>query len=191
MGRVKLPAPGQHNVYNALAAMSVGHLVGMDFQDMFHSLTDFQLPQRRFQVLRMNGSVVIDDYAHLPKEIEVTLSAIRNGWQPGKIMALFQPHRFSRTKHINGQFGSAFEEADEVIVTGIYPAFERPIPGITSDLIYQSIKKSGSKKVRRILDREEILDYLKSNLKKGDFVVGLGAGDIWKVTEKVSKINPA
>jgi len=186
-GRLKLPAPGKHNVYNALGAMSIGHMVGMDFDQMTDILQGFELPNRRFQILRNNGHVIIDDYAHLPEEIEVTLEAIKEGWDPDRVVAVFQPHRFSRTKHINGQFGDSFKFADTVVVTDIYPACERPIPGVTSELIVNSIKKKKSRGVHRILNREKLYSFLVQNVEKGDFVVGLGAGDIWKTTKKLAE----
>ena len=187
VGRVELPAPGYHNVSNALAALSVGYKVGMNFQEMIGLLKEVELPQRRFQVLQNNGSVIIDDYAHLPEEIEVTLEAVKRGWDPERVVAVFQPHRFSRLKHINGQFGSSFKFADEVVVTGIYPAFESPIPGITSQLVIKSINKHNQSSVRKIDDLEEVYDFLEKNIKKGDFLVGLGAGDIWKITHKLAR----
>ncbi|MFW6012776.1 MAG: UDP-N-acetylmuramate--L-alanine ligase [Candidatus Bipolaricaulota bacterium] len=191
LGRATLPAPGRHNVYNALAAMAVGYKAGLGFSEMMDLLSEIELPQRRFQVIKNNGSVVIDDYAHLPEEIEVTLEAVKNGWNPDRVVAIFQPHRFSRTKHINGQFGSSFELADLVVVTEIYPAFERPIPGITSQLIFQSIENHNGSRVQRILDRDEVLHFLQRNVKQGDFLVGLGAGDVWKLTHQFSKLPVA
>lgn len=183
---LKLPAPGKHNAYNLLAAMSICHKVGMEFEEMTKLTEELQLPKRRFQILENNGSVIIDDYAHLPKEIEVTLKAIKEGWDPKRVVAVFQPHRFSRTKHINGQFGDSFRLADQVIVTGIYPASEQPIPGITSQLILSSVKKQKSVESHHILDKEEIYRFLNRELQPGDFLVGLGAGDIWKTTHKLA-----
>ncbi len=187
IGTVKLPAPGKHNVYNALAAMSICHKAGIKFKEMRNLIEELQLPKRRFQILEKNGSVIIDDYAHLPKEIEVTLEAIKEGWDPERMLAVFQPHRFSRTKHINGQFGDSFQLADQVIITGIYPASEQPIPGITSQLILSSVEKQESVESHRILDRAKIRKFLKKELRPGDFLVGLGAGDIWKTTHDIAQ----
>ncbi len=187
VGTVNLPAPGRHNVYNALAALSLGYKAGMDFSEMSEIMEEFQLPKRRFQVLRNNGSIIVDDYAHLPKEIEVTLDAVREGWNPNRILAVFQPHRFSRTKHINGQFGDSFQSADMVVITGIYPASETPIPGVTSQLIQKSVEKKKEDNVFRILEREELYKFINEEIEEGDFLIGLGAGDINQFTRKLAE----
>ncbi|MFP4135614.1 MAG: UDP-N-acetylmuramate--L-alanine ligase [Candidatus Acetothermia bacterium] len=187
VGSIKLPAPGKHNVYNALAAMSLGYRSGMRFDRMAEILKEFQLPKRRFQVLQNNGSIIVDDYAHLPKEIEVTLDAVKRGWDPNRILAVFQPHRFSRTKHINGQFGDSFKDADMVVITGIYPASETPIPGVTSQLIQKSVEKTKKRNVYRILEREELYSFVNEELREGDFLIGLGAGDINQFTRSIAK----
>jgi len=186
VGNVSLPAPGRHNVYNALASMALGYKAGMDFSKMTEIMEDFQLPKRRFQVLQNNGSIIVDDYAHLPKEIEVTLDAVREGWDPNRILAIFQPHRFSRTKHINGQFGNSFQSADMVVITGIYPASETPIPGVTSQLIQKSVEKKKEDNVFRILEREELYRFINEEIEEGDFLIGLGAGDINEFTRKLA-----
>lgn len=186
VGKVNLPAPGKHNVYNALAALSLGYKSGMDFSKMAEILEEFQLPKRRFQVLQNNGSIIVDDYAHLPKEIEVTLDAVKKGWNPNRILAVFQPHRFSRTKHINGQFGDSFQSADMVVITGIYPASETPIPGVTSQLIQKSVEKKKEDNVFRILERQELYNFINEKIEEGDFLIGLGAGDINQFTRKLA-----
>ncbi|MFQ5793945.1 MAG: UDP-N-acetylmuramate--L-alanine ligase [Candidatus Bipolaricaulia bacterium] len=184
-GEVKLPIPGRHNVYNALAAMLVGWEVGMSFAEMAAILENFAPPQRRFQLLNQtNGRIVVDDYAHLPAEIEANLEAIREGWKGVRLIAIFQPHRFTRTQYINGRFGSSFDLADTVIVTDIYPAFEDPIPGINASIIVNSIAAHGHDRVHYIPDQVEIFDYLKQHSQSGDFIISFGAGDIWKVTQQ-------
>ncbi|MFP3953240.1 MAG: UDP-N-acetylmuramate--L-alanine ligase [Candidatus Acetothermia bacterium] len=185
-GKVKLPAPGKHNVYNALAAISLGYKAGLDFDVMIRGLAEFQLPNRRFQVLKNNGMIIVDDYAHLPREIEVTLKAVKEGWDPNRLLTVFQPHRFSRTQHINGQFGDSFELADIVVITEIYPASETPIPGVTSQLIQKSVEKKKNDGVYRIRDKDELMAFISDNLRKGDFLIGLGAGDINEFTEKLA-----
>jgi UDP-N-acetylmuramate--alanine ligase len=187
LGRVDLPAPGKHNVYNALASLSLGYKSGMKFTKMMEILERFQLPRRRFQILQNNGSIIVDDYAHLPKEIEVTLNAVKEGWNPNRILAVFQPHRFSRTKHINGQFGDSFKTADMVVITGIYPASETPIPGVTSQLIQKSVEKTKKKGVYRILERDKLYDFVTNTMKEGDFLIGLGAGDINQFTRSLAE----
>ncbi len=187
-GRVELPAPGKHNVYNALAALLAGWAVGLDFPQMAGALREFALPERRFQVLRQDGITVVDDYAHLPEEIEANLAAIRRGWRPRRVIAIFQPHRFTRVKYINGQFAHSFDLADMVIVTDIYPAFEAPIPGVEAAQIVRSLEQRGKCSVSYIPDKGEIIRFLLEHLQPGDFIIGFGAGDIWQVTRRLAEL---
>jgi len=187
IGKIELQIPGRHNVYNALAAMLAGYEVGLEFTEMATILRDFRLPERRFQILSDNGIMVIDDYAHLPEQIELNLKAIREGWGPRRrVIALFQPHRFTRTKYINGRFSSSFDLADIVVVTEIYPAFEKPIPGIDAQIIVEAIKRreSNRNEVHYIPEKERICDFLQELVQPEDFIIGFGAGDIWKVLYK-------
>lgn len=181
LGGVSLPAPGRHNVYNALAALLAGQKLGLDFVEMAAALRGFSLPERRFQVFHHDGMMIVDDYAHLPEEIEANLSAIRAGWRPKRLIALFQPHRFSRLRYINGRFARSFDKADMVIVTDIYPAGEPPIPGIDAALLVRGLRRYG-KSVKYIPQHEEIADLLRRDLRPGDFLIVLGAGDIWQVS---------
>ncbi|MFQ6117765.1 MAG: UDP-N-acetylmuramate--L-alanine ligase [Candidatus Bipolaricaulia bacterium] len=181
VGEVSLPAPGRHNVYNALAALLAGWELGLDFAEMAAALRKFTLPERRFQVLHRDGVMIVDDYAHLPEEIEANLAAIRAGWQPKRLIALFQPHRFTRLQYINGRFARSFALADFVIVTDIYPAGEPPIPGIDAALLVRGLRRYG-KSVQYIPQHEEIVDHLRRELSPGDFLIVLGAGDIWRVS---------
>jgi UDP-N-acetylmuramate--alanine ligase len=177
---VHLHVPGRHNVYNALAAMLAGHQMGLEFVQMAQILAEFELPERRFQVVAQNGMMLVDDYAHLPEQIETNLETIRSGWQPRRVIALFQPHRYTRTQYINGRFGRSFDLADIVVVTDIYPAFESPIPGINAHLIVNSIR-SRRRSVHYLPAPEELLCFLQRTARPGDFIIGFGAGDLWKV----------
>jgi UDP-N-acetylmuramate--alanine ligase len=188
---VTLNVPGKHNIYNALGAMLAGYQVGLDFQNMSEILSVFELPERRFQVLVQNGIMLVDDYAHLPEQIETNLKTIREGWKPRRVIALFQPHRYTRTHHINGRFSQVFGLADVVGITDIYPAFEKPIPGVHADLIVQSLREH-HQDVHYLSSQKTTLKFLQEKAQPGDFVIGFGAGDIWKVlyqfaeTKKVS-----
>lgn len=184
VGRVRIPVPGRHNVYNALAAIGVGREVGLDFSEMIPIMKDFSPPERRFQTIRNDGVMIIDDYAHLPKEIETNLEAIQNGWGSRRLIAVFQPHRFTRTKYLKTSFTRSFDLADVVIITNIYPAFEDPIPGVDAKKIASSIKKRKRTKVYYLPDKEKIYSFLKDSTQSGDFIIGFGAGDIWKVMYK-------
>ena len=181
VGEVSLPAPGQHNVYNALAALLAGAELGLGFAEMAAALRWFALPERRFQVLCQDGVTIIDDYAHLPEEIEANLLAIRSGWRPRRVIAIFQPHRFTRLKYVGGRFARSFDLADLVIVTGVYPAGELPIPGVDTAPLLRALQRCG-KRVKYIPEKEEIADLLRRRLHPGDFIITLGAGDIWQVS---------
>ncbi len=187
VAHVFLPAPGDHNVRNALCAIGAANLVGVPLADAAEAIADFQLPKRRFQLLEENGVTVVDDYAHLPEEIEVTLQAIRSGWTDRRIVAVFQPHRYSRTQAIGNEFGAAFRLADTVVVTPIYAAYEAPIPGVTSQSIVDSISRNTGSDPLLIHDKEEVLSFLKRYIEPGDFIISFGAGDIWTVTTSLSR----
>jgi len=184
---VFLPAPGDHNVRNALCAIGAAKLAGVPLADAAHALADFQLPKRRFQLLEENGVTVVDDYAHLPEEIEVTLQAIRTGWTDRRIVAVFQPHRYTRTQAIGDEFGAAFRLADTVVITPIYPAHETPIPGVTSQRIVDSIARRTGNDPLLMHSKDEILSFLKRYIEPGDFIISFGAGDIWTVTTSLSR----
>jgi len=183
---VFLPAPGDHNVRNALCALGTASLAGVNLTEAADALASFRLPHRRFQLLEENGVTVVDDYAHLPEEIEATLKAIRDGWNGRRIVAIFQPHRYTRTLAIGNEFGRAFREANTVVVTSIYPAMEQPIPGVSSQKIVEAIARSTNVDLCFIQSKEEVITFLKSYIEPGDFIISFGAGDIWTVTEELS-----
>jgi len=187
IARLCLPAPGRHNVMNALCAIGAAILAGVDPARACAALESFVLPHRRFELLEENGVTVIDDYAHLPEEVEATLQAIRGGWPGRRIVAVFQPHRYTRTRDLGSAFGAAFAEADVTIVTDIYPACEAAIPGVTSEIIVQAIRQRSEARVCAIPDKQEALEYLKAAIEPGDFIVSFGAGDIWTVTEELAE----
>ncbi len=177
IGHAELPLPGIHNVYNALAAFLVGRQLGLSFADMVAHLRDFALPERRFQVLVQNGITLIDDYAHLPEQIQTNLHAIRRGWHPLRVIALFQPHRFTRTYYLGRNFSTSFDLADMVILTDIYPAFERPIPGVDVQLILGALRRRHNA-VTYLPRGEGFTRKLQEFLRPGDFIIGFGAGDL-------------
>ena len=183
----QLSVPGLHNVYNATAAIAVAHKIGVDPDGIFDALKTFHGVQRRFQIISKDSDfTVVDDYAHHPTEIKATLETARACCM-GKIYAIFQPHRYTRTKILANEFGEAFSLADEVIVTQIYSAGEQPIPGVTSQLICDAIKKNG-KNVTYIDKQEDIPSYLLKKLMPGDFVITIGAGDINKTAYKLAQV---
>lgn len=188
LGEVKIHIPGRHNVQNSLAVVAVGMRVGLTFEQIATGLGAFRGVQRRFQVIGRNENLmVVDDYAHHPSEIKATLSAARAGTYGDRIIGIFQPHRYSRTQSFAKEFGGAFSQADEVVVTDIYGAGEDPIPQVTSDLIVQSLRDNQHPSVHYVSGLERVEDYVASIIKPRDLVITLGAGDVWKVAESLSR----
>lgn len=185
VGEVLLPAPGSHNVQNALAALLAGWESGLDFAQMIGALQEFTLPERRFQILHHDGVVIVDDYAHLPEQIEANLAAIRAGWRPRRVIAIFQPHRFSRMGSISARFVHSFDSVDRLIVTPIYPAGEAPLPGVDVTSLVRALRACG-KRVEYIADQEEVIAALRREIRSGDFLISFGAGDLWQVSRSLA-----
>lgn len=183
LGKIKLNIPGLHNVRNSLVAVTIAHEMGVDFEIIKKALESFTGVYRRFEKKYDNDIMVIDDYGHHPTEINVTLDGIRRGWNR-RLVAVFQPHLYSRTKDFYSEFGRSFLNSDIFICTDVYPAREKPIEGITGEMIADVAKKFGHKNVFYEPDKTKVPDLLKKIYKKGDIVITLGAGDIWKFGEK-------
>ena len=186
LGRRSIPVPGTHNVLNALCALGAVLAAGGDVHAAADALGDLSLPHRRFEVLEENGVTVVDDFAHTPEEVEATLRAIREGWSGRRIVAVFQPHRYTRTQNMARDFGHAFSEADIVIVTNIYSACEQPVPGVSSAGIVDAVLETADSCVYFIPHKEEVVAQLKALVRPGDFIISVGAGDIWTVTEELA-----
>ncbi len=181
MGKVSINMPGMHNVYNALAAITVAWELDIPFNVIQESLNKFGGVNRRFYVKgKIGETIVIDDYAHHPVEIKATLEAAK-GFNK-KIIGIFQPHRYSRTKELLEQFATAFYNADKLIVTDIYAASEEPIEGVDAKKVYERIKEYGHKDVHYISGFENIAAFLLNSV-DDSIVITLGAGDVWKVGE--------
>ncbi|NTW48533.1 MAG: UDP-N-acetylmuramate--L-alanine ligase [Chlorobiales bacterium] len=196
VGELKLNVPGLHNIKNALAAASVGLELGLSFSQIQKALEGFGNVRRRFQIKYQEegkgGGMVIDDYAHHPTEVRATLDAARSGWPEQMLVAVFQPHLYSRTKSFYDEFGSALAVADEVFVTDVYPAREdkNNFPGITGALVAEAAKKAGQSKVEYITDREMLIERLVREAMQGKMIVTMGAGDITNMAnEIVSKLK--
>jgi UDP-N-acetylmuramate--alanine ligase len=184
IGQVNFQLPGLHNVYNALAALSVGMELEIPFPLIQQALEGFSGIQRRFEIKGEAGKImVVDDYGHHPTEIRATLRAARQGWRDRRLVVVFQPHRYSRTEALLQKFIEAFDEADFLILTRIYPAGEAPIPGVEADLISQGIQQRNHPPILYLEEKEDILRHLRELKRPGDIILTLGAGDIWKVGE--------
>lgn len=180
-GELLLQLPGLHNVKNALAALGVAEELNIDFDITRRALEKFKGVERRFEIKgEAQGIMVVDDYAHHPTEIKATLAAAREGWQR-RLIAVFQPHLYTRTRDFAQDFGVSFSDADVLIVTGIYGAREKPIFGVTGELVVAAARQAGKKEAHYIAEKNEIITALKNVARSGDIVVFLGAGDIWKV----------
>ena len=185
LGRVRLNMPGVHNVYNALAAIAVGMELEIAFGTIKEALEGFTGVGRRFELKGETGGIaIIDDYAHHPEEIKVTVAAAK-GLGERRIIALFQPHRYTRTRDLFEEFLSAFAGADALFITDIYPAGEDPIPGVTAEALCRAIEQRGSTEVRYVPDREHLVDEILPILRPGDIVMTLGAGNIWETSEAI------
>ena len=185
LGEISLLVPGIHNVKNCLAALCVGLELEIPFEKMKKALSEFKGVSRRFEIKgEIDGVMIADDYAHHPTEIKATLKAARDGYKK-RIIAIFQPHLYSRTRDFYKEFGKSFFDSDLLIVTDIYPAREEPIPGITGELIVSKAKEFGHKEVFYISRKEEIIPFLSGILKENDLVITIGAGDIYKAGENL------
>jgi len=185
LGRLRLKVPGLHNVYNALAATAVGMDLQIDFATIREALGEFTGVARRFQILgEPEGILVVDDYAHHPAEIQATLNAAKSGFGRN-VIAVFQPHRYTRTQALRRDFATAFYQADRLFVTEIYPAGEQPIPGVHGGQIAEEVKEHGHKSVTYVPVKEDLVDAVLAVARPGDIVLTMGAGDIWKIGEEI------
>ena len=183
LGEIRLRMPGLHNVSNALAAVAVGDELELDFSVVKQGLENFAGIQRRLQIKgKRGGIVVVDDYAHHPAEIRASLDAARKGWD-NRILAVFQPHRYTRTQLCFEDFLSAFHDADCLIVTDIYAAGEKERMGVHAKRLAEGVRKQGHKEVHYLQDFSGIVSHLVEVCQEGDMVLTLGAGDVYRVGE--------
>ena len=183
MDRFHLSLGGQHNISNALSVIALGLELGIDLKFIKKTLKDYKGAKRRLEIkFNDRDFLVIDDYAHHPTEIKASLAAVRN-LNRNRTIAVFQPHRYTRTKLLLNEFGACFDLADYVIITDIYPASEPPIEGINARCVYDKIKERTPSKEVWILPKEEIVDHITKIIKPGNLVIMLGAGDIVKVCD--------
>lgn len=188
LGVITLKAPGDHNVKNALAAVATGIELNIDFKLIKKGLERYQGVFRRFQKkVEEQGVMVIDDYAHHPTEVAATLNAARKGWPDRRIVAVFQPHLYSRTQDLYKEFGLSFSDAEVLLITDVYPSREKPIEGVTGKLISDTAEQYGHKNVIYVEDKADVTETLKEISKAGDIIITMGAGDIYKYGEEFAK----
>jgi UDP-N-acetylmuramate--alanine ligase len=186
VGEVALAVPGEHNVRNALATLAVAELVGVPFGVAAEEMASFSGVQRRFQVRGAAGGVTfIDDYAHHPTEVRATLAAAREqGWN--RVVAVFQPHRYSRTLHLGRQLGEALASADRVVVTDVYGAGEQPIPGVSGRTVLDGVLHARPRAQVAYLPKPgDVPSFLAARAESGDLVLTIGAGDVTMLADEV------
>ena len=187
LGTVRLPLPGVHNVLNALAAIAISYELGVKFEDICDGLEAFEGVHRRFEIVgTFNDYLLVSDFAHHPSEIAATLSAARSGWSR-RIVALFQPHLFSRTEALATEFGAALMGADVAVALPIFHAREKPIENVSGQLICDAAKRAGHKNAHYYPERDKVVNDLNVLLQPGDMVLIMGAGEINSLVDKVRK----
>ena len=185
LGELDLKVAGVHNVKNSLAGVAVGLELDIPWEKIKDALDNFQGVSRRLEIKgEVKRIMVMDDYAHHPTEIEVSLKAVREGWKR-RIITVFQPHLYSRTRDFHQEFGRSFFNSDLLVITSIYPAREQPIPGVTSELIARAAKEYGHQEVYYIPEKEKVVPFLLKTVKENDLVMTIGAGDVYQVGEKL------
>lgn len=189
LGRVQLAIHGRHNVLNALATIATASEIGVEFSKIADALGKFHGAKRRFQTKGNVRSIwIVDDYGHHPTEIAATLKAARET-NPRRVICVFQPHRYTRTKLLLKEFGTAFADADLLVLTDIYSAGEEKIEGINGESILKEVlSNSKEKEISYIPEREKIAEYLLDNVVTGDLVITMGAGDIYKTGEELIEL---
>jgi UDP-N-acetylmuramate--alanine ligase len=184
LGKVTLPIPGRHNALNSLAAVAVGHELEIPFSAICRGLQEMTGVQRRFQIKgEVNGVTVVDDYGHHPTEIKAVLKTMASSFPGRRRFVLFQPHRYTRTQALFEDFTTAFYQSDVLIVTEIYAASEPVIPGVHAEKLTTAIQKHGHGNVRYIPDHLALVPSLVEEVREGDVVLTLGAGNIWQTGE--------
>ena len=187
-GQITICIPGDHNVLNALAAVGVGLELDIDFEHIRQGLKNLGVLKRRFEIKDERGGIMfLDDYGHHPTEIMATISTAKECWPDRRLVVIFQPHRYTRTKDLYDKFVISFNQADFLVITPIYGAGEELIPGIDSRSLYQGIRDHGHRAVNFCDSIEDIISLLLGEIRNGDLVLTLGAGDVDLVGEELLK----
>jgi len=185
IGVVEIAMPGLHNIYNSLAAIAAGLELGVDFGDAARALREFEGISRRFEIKgEVNDVLVLDDYGHHPTEIQTTLAAASSRWDR-RLVVLFQPHRYTRTQKLADQFGRSFHDADVLLVTSIYAASEEPIDGVSGATLVDAARRHGHRNCEYLDGLDALYERAIEVIEPGDVVVTLGAGDVYRVGERI------
>jgi len=189
LGEITLNLAGKHNISNALAAIAVGLELNIAFETIKKALEKIEGVNRRLEIKgEKRGILVVDDYGHHPTEVKTTLTAVRECWPEKRIVVVFQPHRYTRTKALFDEFTRAFYQSDILFVLPIYAASEDPIEGVNSEILCAGIRDHGHKNVSCVGDFKKSLFLLSDTVQEGDLVLTLGAGDVYTIGEKLLEI---
>ncbi|MEM7146520.1 MAG: UDP-N-acetylmuramate--L-alanine ligase, partial [Verrucomicrobiota bacterium] len=187
LGRMKLGIPGRHNVLNALAATGLARELGVGFEAIAHAMGTFRGAKRRFEIKYEGRALtIVDDYGHHPTEIAATIATAR-ARRPERLVCIFQPHRYTRTKLLRDEFGEAFAGVDALFVTDIYPASEKPIPGITGATIVDAVREAGGPKAMFYPDVDTVHLEAGNFLRPGDLLLTLGAGNVHEAGTRIAQ----
>jgi UDP-N-acetylmuramate--alanine ligase len=193
LGSFFVPMPGSHSVLNCLASIAASLELKVGIEQIREALKGFRGIQRRFEFKGEAGGVrFFDDYGHHPAEIRSTLRAAKesltgSGAKDGRLVVLFQPHRYTRTRDLIKEFGSSFQDADVLCITDIYAAGEKPIEGVNPQALLQAIKDNGHADVTYVAVRDSLMNILARKLRRDDLFITIGAGDVWKICEELLK----
>lgn len=180
-GTLELRVPGKHNILNAMAAVAVGLDLDIPLPLILQALENYTGTGRRFELKKtVRDIMVVEDYGHHPTEIRATLDAAKRGWER-RVMAVFQPHRYTRLAHLMKAFATAFNQAEILILTEVYPAGETPIPGITGRALHEEVQQCGHKNVHFLPDIKDIPNLVSQIARPGDMILVMGAGNIYKI----------
>lgn len=189
LGTAQINAPGIYNVLNALAAIAVGLELDISFDRILSGLEAFDGVQRRMEEIgSARGVLVVDDYAHHPTEIRAALKGAKNCWPGSRIIAVFQPHLYSRTRDFQEAFATSFYDADVAVFMDVYPAREKPLPGVDGSLIAGLARTFGHREVHYVKDKTMMPEFVNGICCEGDVIVALGAGDIWRYSRELVRI---
>ena len=189
LGEVVLPMPGQHNVLNALGVLALADFLGMPFETYAKALASFEGVARRFTVRgEVGGVTIVDDFGHHPAEVRATLQGARSSFGERRVIAAFQPHRFTRTRDQLSEFATAFHAADKVVICDIFAAGEKPIDGVTSEVLVKLAREAGHEDITYVPRREELAPWLDAHAKSGDLLITLGAGNIQLTCNEVIEL---
>ncbi len=187
LGPIKINVPGKHNILNSLAALALGIEIDIPINRLKNGIKKYKGVRRRFELKKNKHKLlIVDDYAHHPTEVLATIKAAKNGWDK-KIISVFQPHLFSRTKDFFKEFAKSLFNSDVIILTDIYPAREKPIKGVTSNLIIEELRQLGHTETHYISDLEKLNQLLDTIVNQDDIVITMGAGNIWRYNEKYNQ----